>query len=116
MKGLKFIETLNVTFEKQSGNEKISKSAYFNCKAQTIINKTQIDLALKLSKQQILLTISQWISEGSGWVIQSVDSHHLNIVKYEPMKGNSYIKLPNDLQHTRKGYVYTNVGRVALIF
>ena len=81
MKGLKFIETLNITFEKQSGQENIIKSAYFNSKAQTIINKTQIELDLKLSKQQILLNISQWISEGSGWVIQSVDSHYLNIVK-----------------------------------
>ena len=59
MKGLKFIETLNVTFEKHSGNEKIIKSAYFNSKAQTIIHKTQIEPALKLSKQQILLTISR---------------------------------------------------------
>ena len=58
MKGLKFIETLNITFEKQAGNEKTIKSAYFNSKAQTIINKTQIELALKLTKQQILLTVS----------------------------------------------------------
>ena len=40
MKGLKFVETLQVTFKKQSGNEKIIKSAYFNSIAQTIINKT----------------------------------------------------------------------------
>ena len=55
MKGQKFIETLNITFEKQSGNKKIMQSAYFNSKAQTIINKTQIQLALKLSKEQIFL-------------------------------------------------------------
>ena len=40
MKGITFIEILNITFEKQAGNEKIIKSAYFNSKAQTIINKT----------------------------------------------------------------------------
>ena len=62
MKGLKFIETLDITFEKQAGNEKIIKSAYFNSKAQTIINKTQIELALKLSKQQILLRSTNYKS------------------------------------------------------
>ena len=54
MKGLKFVETLAITFQKQSGEEKTIQTAYFNCTAQTIINKTQIELALKLSKQQIL--------------------------------------------------------------
>ena len=34
--------------------------------------------------------IAQWISEGSGWTIKSVEDHYLNIVKYQPIKGNSY--------------------------
>jgi len=33
--------------------------------------------------------IAQWLSEGSGWIIESVDKHYLNIVKYKPMKGSS---------------------------
>ena len=106
MKGLKFIETLKITFEKQAGRkEKTVKSAYFKSIAQTVINKTQIELALKLSKQQILKKVAQWISEGSGWVVLSVDNHYLNIVKYEPMRGNSYIKLPNELCNSSKGLI-----------
>ena len=108
MKGLKFVETLKVTFQKKSGNEKIIKSVYFNSKAETIINKTQIELALKVSKQQILLNIFQWISEGSCWVIQSIDNHHFNIVKYQPIKGSSYIKLPQELQHSAKRLIQNN--------
>ena len=49
--------------------------------------------------------MAQWISEGSGWTIQSVDNHYLNIVKYEPMKGSSYIKLPQELRHNNKGLI-----------
>ena len=106
MKGLKFIEILKITFEKQTGREeKTIKSAYFSSIAQTVINKSQIELALKLSKQQILNKIAQWISEGSHWVVLSVDNHYLNIVKYEPMKGNSYIKLPNELCNSSKGLI-----------
>ena len=105
MKGLKLIETLKITFEKQTGREEKIKSAYFNSIAQTVINKTQIELALNLSKQQILNKVAQWISEGSGWVVLSIDNHYLNIVKYEPMKGNSYIKLSNELFNSSKGLI-----------
>ena len=40
MKGLKFVETLKVTFTKMSNGETIYKTAHFNSKAQTIINNT----------------------------------------------------------------------------
>ena len=106
MTGLKFVETLRVTFEKQLGREeKIMKTAYFNSQPQTITNDTQIELALSLSKQVILNKIAVWISEGSGWTVQSVDNHYLNAVKYEPMKGSSYIKLPTELRNSAKGLI-----------
>ena len=104
MKGLKFIETLKVTFEKTTGNIIISKTAYFNSKAQTIINQTEIAEALKLTAEQILNRIAQWISEGSGWIIKSIDNHYLNIVRYKPKKGSSYLKLPIELQN-KKGLI-----------
>ena len=105
MKGLKFIETLKVTFSKEQDDELIYKSAFFNSKPQTIINNLSISEALQLTKQQILNFIVRWISEGSGWAITSVDSHYINIVKYEPMKGNSYIKLPQELRNSSKGLI-----------
>ena len=105
MKGLKFVETLKVTFKKQDGDGTLYKTAYFNSKPKTIINYTEINEALQLSKQQILNMIAQWISEGSGWTIESVDNHYLNIVQYQPMKGSSYIKLPQELRNSAKGLI-----------
>ena len=106
MTGLKFVETLRVTFEKQLGREeRIMKTAYFNSPAQTIINNTEIDKSLEVSKQGILNKIAVWISEGPGWTVQSVDNHYLNVVKYEPMKGSSYIKLPTELRNSAKGLI-----------
>ena len=75
MKGLKFVETLRVTFKKLANNEIVQKTAYFNSKPQTIVNNTEIPEALQLSKQQILNMIAQWVSEGSGWTVESVDNH-----------------------------------------
>ena len=105
MKGLKFVETIKVTFTKMSNGEIVYKTAYFNSPAQTIINNTEIDKALEVSKQGILNKIAVWISEGSGWTVESVENHYLNVVKYEPMKGSSYIKLPTELRNSAKGLI-----------
>ena len=104
-KGLKFVETLKVKFKKTVNDKTVYKTAYFNSKPKIIINNTEIPESLQLSKQQILNMIAQWISEGSGWTIESVDNHYLNIVQYQPMKGSSYIELPQELKHHRKGLI-----------
>ena len=98
MKGLKFVETLKVTFKKIVGDEMVYKPAYFNTTAETIINNLEITESLEVSKQNILNKIAVWISEGSGWTIQSADTHYLNVVKYQPMRGSSYIQLPKELR------------------
>ena len=66
MKGIKFVETLKVTFSKMTGDGIIYKTAFFNSKAQTIINNEEIFGSLQLSKQQILNFVAVWISESSG--------------------------------------------------
>ena len=75
MKGFKFIETLEVTFEKDTIDSKtgkcvsIYKTAFFNDKAETITKPNDIEPELSMSRQEILNTIDKWVSEGSGWVI-----------------------------------------------
>ena len=104
-KGFKFVETLQVKFVKHSNDKKILKNGYFNSTTDLIINETDIKLAIQASQQQILNIISQWISEGSGWTIQSIENHYINIVNYNPLKGSSYIKLPQELQNSAKGLI-----------
>ena len=70
MKGFKFIETLEVTFEKREYDPKteereyIYKTAYFNRKAKTITNANEIGSELSISEQEILSTIDIWLSDG----------------------------------------------------
>ena len=54
MKGIKFVETIKVTFTKISDGEIVYKSAYFNSAAQTIVNDLEVTESLQSSKQQIL--------------------------------------------------------------
>jgi len=105
MKGLKFNETLKITFEKQNGDKLIEKEAYFNAKPQTVTNEIDIEKLLQITQQQIVNMIQQWISEGSGWTIKSVDGHFINVVMYRPLKGSSYIPLPKELQNPAKGII-----------
>ena len=104
-KGFKFVETLQVKFVKYSNDKKIQKNGYFNSTTDLIINETDIKLAIQDSQQQILNKIAQWISEGSGWTIQSIENHYINIVNYSPLKGSSYIKLPQELRNSAKGLI-----------
>ena len=117
MKGFKFIETLEVTFEKQTINSKtgervsIYKTAFFNGKAKTITKANDIEPELSMSRQEMLNTIDKWISEGSGWVIDRIDSHYINITLYKPLNCSSYVKLPSELQNSGKGLINTKKRR-----
>ena len=104
-KGFKFVETLQVKFVKYSNDKKIQKNGYFNSTTDLIINETDIKLAIQASQQQILNKIAQWVSEGSGWTIQLIENHYINIVNYNPLKGSSYIELPQELQNSAKGLI-----------
>ena len=111
MKGFKFIETLEVMFEKDTIDSKtgkrvsIYKTAFFNGKAKTITKVDDIEPELNMSRQEILNVIDKWVSEGLGWVIDRIDSHYLNITLYKPLNGSSYIKLPAELGNSRKGLI-----------
>ena len=111
MKGFKFIETLEVTFEKETVNSKtgkrvsIYKTAFFNGKAKTITKANNIEHELSISRQEILNVIDKWVSEGSGWVIDSINNHYINVTAYQPLHGSSYIELPIELQNSAKGLI-----------
>lgn len=85
----------------------LSLEAYFSSKTQTIINKNDIDTAINTSNQQILNIIDVWMSEGSGWTIEkeSVLEPFVNITKYAPLRGGSYIELPRELRNASKGLI-----------
>ena len=100
-KGFKYVETLQVKFVKFSNGQKTEKNGFFNSKADLILNNTDIQASLQISKQHILNIISQWVSEGSGWTVESIESHYLNIANYSPLKGSSYIDLPPEIKNPK---------------
>ena len=60
---------------------------------------------LKKSFKEILYMIDVWINNGSGWVIELIESQYINISTYRPLSASSYIDLPVELRSPRKGLI-----------
>ena len=86
-------------------SELIYKTAFFNGKAKTITKARKIDSELSMSQQEILNLIDIWVSEGSRWTIDKIDSNYINIVVYQPLNGSSYMELQTELRNSKKGLI-----------
>ena len=104
MKGFKYQITLAVLLSKITTNGSIEYSpVYFNSTTTTVINS--FEFGLDQSFQAILYRIDNWINQGSGWIIESIEEFYLNISSYSPLIGIAYINLPSELQHSMKGLI-----------
>ena len=45
------------------------------------------------------------IHNGSGWIIELIESQYINISTYRPLSGSSYMYLPIELKSPRKGLI-----------
>ena len=64
---------------------------YFNSTTKTVINHK---FDLNKSFQKNLRRIDKWINEGSGWIVELIESQNINILTYRPLSRSSYLKLP----------------------
>ena len=78
------------------------RPVYFNSTTKTVINHK---FSLENAFQEILYRIDNWINEGSGWIVESVESQYINISTYRSLSGSSYVKLPVELGSPRKGLI-----------
>ena len=54
------------------------------------------------SFQEIFFRIDNWINEGSGWIVELIESQYINISTYRPLSGSSYVQLPVELKIPQK--------------
>ena len=57
---------------------------------------------LENSFQEILYMIDVWINNGSGWIIELIESQYINTSTYRPLSGSSYMELPVELKVQKK--------------
>ena len=95
-KGFKYQVIVKFLLKKYKPNGEIEFApVYFNSLTKTIINHRY---KLDQSFQEILYRIDAWINKGSGWIIESIESHYINILTHRPLVGSSYIDLSIELE------------------
>ena len=75
---------------------------YLNSKAETVIHRPDTDNVFESIYSKIKTKIWKYQAEGSGWTINSVIEQNINNSKYKLLNSSSYIKLPKQLNDTRK--------------
>ena len=90
-KGFKYQITVKVLLKKYKIDEEIEfRPVYFNSVTKTVTNHR---FQLESSFQETLYMIDNWINEGSGSIIEFIESQYINISNYRPLSGSSYMNL-----------------------
>ena len=80
---------------------------YFKDTETTILNQYNADLLNQIIDQFIDLVrgkIEGWSERGSGWVVDEILEAFINVARYNPLRGGTYMALP-DLLKTKKAII-----------
>ena len=84
--------TLVLVFKKIECDKTMHDTFYSNSNAETVTNESDIDDVFQSVYTTIIRNIQKSLAKGSGWIINSVIDHTINISKYNPLAGSSCIK------------------------
>ena len=84
--------------EKTKGESKIGfeqVKAYFHSETHINLERTDVKVILSLMLRDILVKLAEYQRKGSGWYFKEAISFEIHTVDYKPIKGSSYIPLPD---------------------
>ena len=95
LKGVKFQLALKVSLRKDrpDGAEEYTDPVLRH-KQETLLRANEINEALDKAFPHILELLEKWTQRGSGWAVDRVETLWLDIARYQPLRGGSYIPLP----------------------
>ncbi|MES9973939.1 MAG: hypothetical protein ABW094_06720, partial [Candidatus Thiodiazotropha sp.] len=93
--GVKFQLALKVSLRKQGpdGTEEFTDPVLRH-KQKALLQASEIKEALDEAIPHLLELLEKWTQRGSGWVVDQVQTLWLDIARYQPLRGSSYIPLP----------------------
>ena len=83
--------------EKSNGESETTyehSKVYFQSRTHINLEKTEVKVFIKEMIIEILGNLNIYQKKGSGWYFKKVISLEIHIIEYKPMKGGSYISLP----------------------
>ncbi|GFR99473.1 hypothetical protein ElyMa_006374500, partial [Elysia marginata] len=75
--------------------------ATFRHEQEPLLHPSEIGAALSRAFENIFEKIDKWTKEGSDWTIERVRTLWLNIARYQPLRGGSYIPLPKAVSNKK---------------
>ena len=100
-RGIRAQFTLLCKFYLSTDEEQQLTEKNFNTACRTIVNTMDIDQSIEEYKEDLMRQISEFEAKQSGWVFDSVIFLEINIYKYRPLKGSSYIDLPDIIKNKK---------------
>ena len=91
---------LKVNFEIERNGETQEMSHYFKEDQPHVFtryDKEQIEQKYEEFMERIKGEIENWSLQGSGWEIESIELAYVNVAKYQPLRGGTYLALPAEL-------------------
>ena len=88
------------TVEKESfltyDGKKVKDQSKIYLHSRTYVNleKTDVKIILKDMISELLIGLANYQEKGSGWYFKEINKLEIHLVDYKPMRGGSYIKLP----------------------
>ena len=95
LNGVKFQLALKVSLRKDGpdGAEELMEPVLRH-KQEALLQPSEIGGALDAAEARLLETLEKWTQRGSGWVVDRVVTLWIDIARYQPLRGGSYIDLP----------------------
>ena len=85
--------------KKRKDNQRVEQTLW--SKRFSVVNLNEIENKLNETLADLAVKNHRFLSQGSGWVIESVNSQYLSISKYQ-LSGSSYIGALKELQDPKK--------------
>lgn len=91
--------TLSCDFKLAKHDSELIELKYFNTKNMSIIPSTDLKEWYQVNAvQPIVKQMEELQEKNSGWTLYTINSLSVNVNKYNPMRGSSYIELPNSIK------------------
>ena len=104
LKSVKMQFGLLVRFSMNRDEEVRIMEHYFNRMQPAILNENNIDTLNFLLNQfidEVKGEIEAWSQRGSGWVVDEILEAYINVARYQPLRGGSYMVLPSKLKNKK---------------
>ena len=95
---------LKVNFEIERNGETQEMSHYFKEDQPHVFtryDKEQIEQKYEEFMGRIKGEIENWSLQGSGWEVESIEIAYVNVAKYQPLRGGTYLPLPAKLANKK---------------